>query len=721
MGELSATCIPDHGEFLLGDWRVSQTEGILAMDSLLIRLEPRVMDVLVYLATSPGRVVSKEELLDAVWNGTFVEEGVLSQAIHSLRKALGDDARNPRYIQTIPKRGYRLVAVVAPAGDLKPVEELPLLTVELEPERVTLEQPFVFHRQARLFLLILIVLAAAISWIAWNRFKARPIRIIVLPFENLGRPAEDDRFFTDGLTEEITNSLASIPPLQVISRSTAIQYRGTRKTVPEIGRELEVDYVLGGTVRWENNANGYAEVRIITRLSRVSDDTHLPGPVLEQRVDDIFEVQEKISRQVIQQMNIALRQGEEQALKKRPTENLDSYRAYVRGLELRDQPFYSEEHLYLAIPLFERAVKLDPGFAEAWAELSQTHSYLAFNSDPSPVRIEQARQALERAMDIAPDLVEVRLARAYYTYRCLDDYAAAERQLLETAERFPNNAVVLESLGLVQRRRGHLSEAIESFELARNVNPREVRLPWWIGETYRAMREYARADKYLEQAVNTAPDQAVYWYERALNQLAWTGDPDLVRKLISESPVADDSTLAIAAFQLDLYQGEYERALRRLTPEVMKETAPQVAGRVAVLSVSARERLGDWSGALAAAEINRRLLQERVTRFPKDNFCRAYLAVALAQLGREAQALAQADEAVRRANGDAFSGPRIAEARAMVYARLGRASKAIAELEHLSDTQYQASISAPDLKFNPIWEPLRRKEKFMELLKRVGD
>jgi TolB-like protein/DNA-binding winged helix-turn-helix (wHTH) protein/Tfp pilus assembly protein PilF len=719
--------VPHLGTFRVGEWSVRQAEGTLGAKGRLLRLEPRVMDVLVFLAAAPGQVVSKEELLEVVWAGSFVEEGVLSQAVHNLRKALGDNARQPSYIQTIPKRGYRLLAPVAPA---EPGE----MTVAPPPGLGTLGVPSPWWRSRRTrFLLPLFgIMATIIGWQALRRAgmertrsaetsrASHGIRIVVLPFEDLGKPQGENASFAEGLTEEITKDMALVPALQVISRTSAMHYLGVRKPLPEIGRELGVDFVLEGTVRWALGPEGKARVRITPQLIRVADDVHIWADSFERQVEDIFQVQAEISRRVIGRLGIALLPDAERAPLAPPTENLEAYWAYVRGIRLMDQPYYSEQHLREAVPMFERAVKLDPGFTAAWAALSQTQSYLAFNSDPSPAQAAKARAALERAVALDPRLPEVRVAEAYYTYRCLEDYAAAHRQLATAAKDFPNDAEVQESLGLVLRRLGRLAEAVDVFQHAFALNPHAVKLLFWIAETSRALRDYQQADSYFAQAISKVPDQAEYWAERALNRLAWKGDGEKARAVLDEAPVPQDPKLAAAAFQIDLDEREYARALGLTLPDTMRELPPQPASRMAVLAVTARERMGDRTGAVAAAEANRRLLEQRVKRFPNEAFYRAYLAVSLAQLGRGPEALAQAEQAVQQVHADAFSGPRIIELQAMTEAILGR-SVAIDRLAHLVATPYQSPISAADLRLDPVWDPLRRDPAFQALLGRVRD
>ena len=682
------------------------------------------MDVLAYLAGDSGRVVAKEELLTAVWGGAFVEEGALSQAIHSLRKALGDDARQPRYIQTIPKRGYRLVAPVSqelepPPAD-RPIEPSPVPT-----PGSTYPNPLDLPASRRWRWLVptaaISLVAVVVLWQAWDRLGAiqkesgelagKP-RIVVLPFKNFGQPQDD--YFAQGLAEEITNDLASLPALHVISRTSAMRYERGRKPFSQIGRELQVDYVLEGTVAWDR-AGGEPRVSITPQLLRIADDTSIRADSYEREVRDLFEVKTEISQWVLHQLDIPVLPNQGGTLRNPPTEHPGAYQAYLRGLEIRNQPFYSEEHIRLAVPMFERAVQLDPRFAAAWAELSQSQSYLAFNADPSPAGLEKAWQPLQRALALAPNLPDVRLAHAYFNYRCLGKYELAEKQLLSATRLFPNDARFLEPLAFVLRRRGRLAEAIEKLERASSLDPLAPRLLRTIGETYRALREYERADVYYDRATSMAPDQVPYWEERALNRLAWTGDVEKAREILEESPVPRDPRLTAAYFLIDFYEREYERALARLSPEGLKALDPQTESRILVLAAIARERLGDQRGALAAAEANRAILAARVARFPIDPFHRGYLAVTLAQLGRKDEAVAHMEKALHVFPDDAFSASRIVEIQAMLETVLGRRREAIGRLSQLLATPYQASISATDLRLNPVWDPLREEPGFEKL------
>jgi DNA-binding winged helix-turn-helix (wHTH) protein/TolB-like protein/Flp pilus assembly protein TadD len=717
--------VPDLGRFQLDGWSVHQAEGTLRSEGRVVRLEPRVMDVLVYLAAAPGTVVPKEELLEAVWSGAFIEEGALAQAIHSLRKALGDDARQPLFIQTIPKRGYRLIAPVVPEeSDLEPA-----LPGGSRPEPVlgsqvrTVPPATSASPRWRVWLLAALALLTVSAILGLSYSRSRRLqkeggRIVVLPFEDFNKPA--DSYFTKALTGEITQDLSSLAALQVTSRTSALHYEGLHPTLAEIRKELNVDYVLEGSVQWIAGPEGHLRARITSRLIHAADDSAVWSDQFDSEVTDIFAVQSEISRQVIAKLGLALTPEQDRALRTPPTENREAYQAYLRGLELKNQPFYSEEHLLKAVSMFELATKIDPKFAAAWAELSQAHSYLAFNTDRSLNRVDAARTAMERAAALDPSQPSVGLARIYFSYRCEGDYDTALTLLNAEVKRFPNNAEVLQTRGFVLRRKGRFREAAEVLQHAYTLDPKAVMLVWATGETYRALRNYEAADRFFQKAISLAPDQPRFWEERVLNRLAWTGDINEARTILGKVPVSSDSGLLIVSFRLDFYSRDYPRALSRLSGEQFGKLAPAMQNLLSMLGVIARDRMGDHRGAQIAAETNRASLEELGRRFPKEPFYPALLAIALAQLGRSAQASALAEKTVRENQLDALGGPNLMEFQAITETILGQHHEAIGRLSRLLAMPYRASISANEIRLNPAWDPLRGNAEFEDLLRRAS-
>jgi tetratricopeptide (TPR) repeat protein len=315
----------------------------------------------------------------------------------------------------------------------------------------------------------------------------------------------------------------------------------------------------------------------------------------------------------------------------------------------------------------------------------------------------------------------VLLARAYFSYRCKEDFAVAERLLADATHRYPNNPEILQAFGFVLRRRGGLAEAIPVLRDAYSLDPRTVKLVWAIAESYRALREYEEADRYFDLALALAPDQAFFWEEKALNRLAWTGKVSEARAILNEASVDERSGLFSALFLLDLYERSYKRALGRFSPAQRSKLSRQDQGRFAVLSVIARERLGEHRKAAGAAEENRSWLEAQVAGFPDEPIFKAQLAVTLAQLGRTSEAVSLAEKAVCEKETDAFLGPSMIEAQAMVDAILGRRDTAIKRLRHLLALSYRSSITSADLVHNPVWDPLRNDPAFKDLVRRSRD
>ncbi len=255
--------------------------------------------------------------------------------------------------------------------------------------------------------------------------------IAVLPFENLG-PAEDE-YFADGLTEEIISRLSSISKLGVISRTSSIQYKKTSKTLPVVAKELGVDYILEGTIRWMKTG-GIERIRITPQLIKVSGDVHLWADNMDRTLDDIFRIQTEIATQVVHALGVVLREDEQGTITAIPTKNIEAYQAFLRGIS--SGPGYEKNNTRMAIEMFERAVTLDTTFALAYCKLSAAHLlYYWEGSDRTQERLAAAKQALDKAFALQPDLPEAYGVLSMYYYWGYRDYERA----LETLKRVEEN------------------------------------------------------------------------------------------------------------------------------------------------------------------------------------------------------------------------------------------------------------------------------------------
>ena len=539
-------------------------------------------------------------------------------------------------------------------------------------------------------------------------------RIVVLPFEDLGQPAVD--YFAPGLTEEISSRLAAVEGLGVISRISANQYAGTAKTARQIGDELQVGYILRGSVQWANGAGGN-RVRILPNLIRVEDDTQIWSDPYVGSVDDIFDVQSKIANRVAEQLGRRLTAGAGPSVADRPTASLVAYQAYLRGLQYAHRPVYTLENWTLALEGFADAVAEDPEFADAWAWLARAHSFIFhLGVDRSEDRRRDARQAIDRALELAPDEGEILLALGYYYYwvetdydRALEQFAAAQRQL-------PNHYEIHEGRGYVLRRQGRWEEAVESLRRAFDLNPRAADLAAEISDTHIWRREYSEALPWADNSITLDPDQVWAYHSKALAQRLGQADLAAARATLERMPPSEDSQWAWTWFWQEIYEGRPTQALARLDADLGDWVQAWESNEpVALLRAQAQELAGDGRAARQSYAAAERLLRDELSRGPDDPWRRGALALSLAGLGRGEEAInsaRRATELLPRSK-DAVSGTSLLTNLALVYARTGRKQEALGLLEELSSQP--SFVSPPLLRQDPRWRPLADEPRFRRL------
>jgi serine/threonine protein kinase/tetratricopeptide (TPR) repeat protein len=329
-------------------------------------------------------------------------------------------------------------------------------------------------------------------------------RLVVLPFENLG-DAEHE-YFADGITGEITARLARLSGLGVISRTSAVKYKQTEKSLRQIGEDLDVSYVLEGTIQYAS-VNGMTRVRIHPQLIRVDDDTNVWGESYDEVLDDIFSVQSVIALQVAAALDVTLLDQEKRNLEVQPTDNQEAYDAFLRAQQL---PVISPERSPLRIQLLESAVRLDPDFALAHAALSEAYSLTYHEGDRRDTNTQRALSAAKTALELDPNLPEAKLALGWYHYRVFRDYDRALEHLDMARQKLPNDSRVLHAVGIIQKRQGQFVEAIETFERALELSPRSGIFVLEIGICNRHLGRFADALRYFELTSEMAPDELGY-------------------------------------------------------------------------------------------------------------------------------------------------------------------------------------------------------------------
>ncbi|MGH8004964.1 MAG: tetratricopeptide repeat protein [Limisphaerales bacterium] len=411
--------------------------------------------------------------------------------------------------------------------------------------------------------------------------------LAVLPFENLG--SAEDEYFADGITDEITTNLAKVSGLGVISRTSAIKYKKSDKNLRQIGSELGVDYVLEGTIRWDR-LGGANRVRINCQLIRVKDDTHLWAESYDRVFEQIFELQSEVAQKVTAALDVILLEPERRALEAKPTENLEAYEYYLRGNDYLNRG-WAKKDLEIALQMYEEAVELDSNFALAYAKLSQTHSRFYWHYyDRTDERLAKAKEAVDKAFKLKPDLPEAHLALGYYYYRGNLDYDRALKEFAIAQKGQPNSSDLLAAIGYVQRRQGKFEQALANILKAAELDPRSNLNALQVGTTYHYIRNYPEAERYYDRAISIAPDRVTAYVNKALLYIDWEGKTEKARKVLEEAPgKADPAELAAVWAELEVLDGNYQAALGRLLgPDKFIELFGNTNDTAAYFSTKAR-------------------------------------------------------------------------------------------------------------------------------------
>ena len=546
-------------------------------------------------------------------------------------------------------------------------------------------------------------------------------RIVVLPFENLGAP--NDAYFADGITEEITSRLGSVSGLGVISRSSAMQYAKTTKSTRQIGSELNVDYVLNGTVRWQRDAGG-SRVRVTPALVRVSDDTQMWGDRYDRDMKDIFKVQSEIAEQVVGKLGLAMRPAGAgatgQGAVAAPTDNLDAYQAYLRGKAMVDRPDLDRKVSADGIELMEQAVRLDPRFAQGWAALSKAHSAAYLNHfDYSEERLAKARECADRALALKPDLREGHLALGYYYYWGRHDYAQAAEQFSAAAGGRDDDPGALAAMGYMMRRQGKWQESLAALEKAYALNPRDVDLVSNLAQTYESLGRFPEALRLADVALELTHNATFVRVGRIFVQLEMDGNIRAAREALDAIEPATFPDIDGLRALYAAMEGRYEESLKHL-----KAYPSDVIDSPAFYSPKALQEglvylaMNDRARAETACEQARQRLEKDVAASPRDQRLRSSLGMALACLGRKEEAVREARLAVDLlpVSTDAVDGTNALNGLAQVYTLVGDYDAALDVLDKY--LLLPGSASPAMMRLDPGFVPLRKLPRFQKLLER---
>ncbi|PYL20965.1 MAG: hypothetical protein DMF44_13985, partial [Verrucomicrobia bacterium] len=572
---------------------------------------------------------------------------------------------------------------------------------------------------------MLLVLAVPLGVMIWKNESERSAAsnpapseksIAVLPFENLSRDP-DNAFFADGVQDEILTNLAKIADLKVISRTSVMQYKsGIARNLRQIARELGVANILEGSAQKSGDA-----VRVNVQLIKAADGSHLWADTFDHKLTDIFSVESEVAKAVAEQLRAKLTGQEKQIIAAKPTDNVEAYDAYLRGLAyIRNASDDLAAQKYL-----REAVRLDPKFALGWALLSwfDAAAYRATNLPQTAALREEARQAAENAFALQPNLGEAVLAKGFYHYACLRDYDTAVPYFEQARQLLPNSSLVLESMAFLERRRGHWDRSDSYFNEAERLDPRNAELLGGHAINYYLLRRFPEALRKFDEVLNITRDNVE---TVALKAVVAQAEGDLPRAAALLAPLHPDANNP--AFGIQAYQAILERRSAQIIPRLkemlVKPDPVSGRGEQRFWLGWAQEVAGDTAGAEETWRQARSELEFSLYEQPENDQLMGYLALTNAALGDKGAAFKLVERAMDMSpiEKDAFLGPCAIEILARVAAQMGEPDRAIAALEKLLSIPYGGALgmSAPLtpalLRLDPMFDPLRDNPRFQKLV-----
>jgi len=456
-----------------GQFEANFTTGELCKHGIRLKLQDQPFQVLRMLLTRPGELVTREEIRRTLWpSGTFVDfDNGLNAAVNRLREALNDSAENPKFIETLPRRGYRFIGAVDDAAGLGDKPFAPAYPPQ-DLEQLARETDFGAPRGAK--------------------------SLAVLYFENLSG-AKEDEYFRDGITEDVTTELSKIGELTLFPRSAVFAFRDKPVTAPQVGHHLAAAHVLEGSLRRAGN-----RLRITTHLVETCTGHTLWAERYDREMKDVFEVQDEIARSISQALRIKLSPKEERAIAHKSTKSAQAYDYYLRGRQYFHQ--MRRNSFDFARQMFARAIEVDPCYARAYAGVADCCSFLCMHWGSSDDDLQKAAAASRKALELDPNLAEAHASRGL-ALSLRETWQDAQREF-ETAIQI--NPKLFEAYYFFARicfRQGKLARAAELYEQACRANPDDYQAPGLLADVYRSLGREAEAATTGRRALRLAETQ----------------------------------------------------------------------------------------------------------------------------------------------------------------------------------------------------------------------
>jgi TolB-like protein/DNA-binding winged helix-turn-helix (wHTH) protein/Tfp pilus assembly protein PilF len=517
-----------------GPFCLDPAEHTLLRDGQPIPLRPKVYDLLVVLVENRGHLVDKEQLMSSVWAEQFVEEGNINKNISMLRQALGESDAGTKFIETVPKRGYRFVAEVREVNDNQQAELLTQAaaqpTHEHQAPRETHEPPLPlppptqaqakrFNKHRIALVVVPVLVLATIVYVVLTRQRNRSATpavrsIVVLPFQNLSGDASQD-YLVDGVTDALIGDLAQIGALRVISRTSAMHYKGTNKSLPEIAKELNVDAVVEGTVQRSGE-----RVHVRAQLIHAASDSHLWAADYDRDSRDILDLQSEVARAIASEVRIKITPAEQRLLVPKRIVARAAIDNYLQGRYFWNRR--TEQDIRKAIGYFEAAISADPNYAQAYAGLADSYNQLGTVMigvmPPSEAR-RTGETAARKGLEIDNEIAEAHAALGYENFFNWN-WASAEEEFKRSIQLNPNYATAHSHYGLYLVARERIDEGVAEINRAEELDPLSLSISSSRGFLLLNARRYEEAIEQERRVIAIDPNQyQAHWF-LALTYLA---------------------------------------------------------------------------------------------------------------------------------------------------------------------------------------------------------
>ncbi|MGD8641302.1 MAG: winged helix-turn-helix domain-containing protein [Gammaproteobacteria bacterium] len=487
---------PGSESFKIDDWRVSPREGLLTRGNETVRLEPKAMEVLVYFASRPGEVITREELERDVWHGALVGYEAVTNTVIKLRKALQDNARQPRFITTVPKVGYQLIAPVTYPGDNDSAETT--MAIGGQPTAGTSRRASSSpaHKYGIVAASLAVIVLLGLIWL-WPGGKDNHVAtpsILVLPFENLGDDPTQ-HYLADGITEDIITDLSRLSNIMVIAGNSSSRFKEKPMSAQEIGTDINVMYVLKGSVRRLSD-----KVRVNVQLVNVETGFNAWAQRYDRTATEMFAVQDNVTQRIVEALAVNITSQEKQRLAQRATDNLKAYDLFQEGQRISKAS--TKESNEQARAVYREAIELDPRYGRAYGALAITlaDDFRRGWTDTPLETLDRALELAEQAVALDNTTPQTYWALAY-VHLARKEYEQAEQAVSQAITIAPNYADGYGLLALIKVHLGQAQQAVEINTRAMRLNPYYTwNYLYTLGSAYYMLGDYQAAIDTLEQA-----------------------------------------------------------------------------------------------------------------------------------------------------------------------------------------------------------------------------